>query len=81
MPIMREDINFDGNQKLNFWEMPKTRKKWVQILKCELVLLDWKYFQSCLWQNIVFATIMNTQNFRLSVERKRKQFFERTKAL
>ena len=34
MPIMRQDINFDGNQKINFGERPKTRKKWVQILKC-----------------------------------------------
>ena len=34
----KTNINFDGNQKFNFWERPKTRKKWVQILKCALVL-------------------------------------------
>ena len=39
MPIIRQNINFDKNQKFNFWEGPKTRKKWVQILKCATVTI------------------------------------------
>ena len=39
MPIMRQDINFDGNQNINFGQRPKTRKKWVQILKCDMAIV------------------------------------------
>ena len=46
MPIMRQDINSDGNQKFNFWESPKTRKKWVQILKCACFSKLWEFYFS-----------------------------------
>ena len=35
--MMRQGINFDGNQKFDFKERPKTRKKWVQVRSFRLI--------------------------------------------
>ena len=60
MPIMRQDINFDGNEKFNFWERPKTQgiyfkngEEMIQILMCAYI--NCKFYLSNMWRSTVCA--------------------------